>query len=123
MVLIKGWQKTSLIDYSPYTASVIFVGGCNFRCPFCHNPELVLHFNAIEDIPEKEVLDYLKLKKTWIDGVCITGGEPTLREDLAEIIKIAKKNLPSLNIVSIVSNGFNTNKLIELVINLYYFTK
>ena len=58
MVLIKGLQKTSLIDFTPYTSAVIFTGGCNFRCGFCHNPELVLHFNEIDTIPEKEVLDF-----------------------------------------------------------------
>ena len=91
MVIIKGWQKTSLIDYSPYTASVIFLGGCSFNCGYCHNPELVVHYSAIPDIDEKEVLDYLEKKKIWIDGVCITGGEPTIYKDLPKFISRIKK--------------------------------
>ena len=112
MVLIKGWQKTSLIDFSPYTASVIFTGGCNFRCPFCHNPELVLHFNAIEDIDEKEVLGYLELKKNWIDGVCITGGEPTIYPDLPEFISKIRKIGTR---VKLDTNGSNPDMLKELI--------
>ena len=111
---IKGWQKTSLIDYSPYISSVIFIGGCNFRCGFCHNPDLVLHFNAVEDIDEKEVLEYLKVKKNWIDGVCITGGEPTLYKELIDFIsKIKKIGL----LVKLDTNGSNPKIVKELIEN------
>ena len=83
---IKGVQKTSLIDYPGQVASIIFVSRCNFRCPFCHNPELV--FNEIkEDIKPEEVFDFLKKRKRWTGGVCITGGEPMLHKGLPEFMK------------------------------------
>jgi len=108
---IKGWQKTSLIDFSPYTASVIFLGGCNFRCSYCHNPDLVLKCHEIKDIELQKILDYLKAKKNWIDGVCITGGEPTIYQDLplflAEFKKIGLK-------VKLDTNGTNPLMLKEL---------
>ena len=91
MVLIKGWQKTSLIDYSPYTCSVVFTGGCSFKCGYCHNPELVLGYSDIPSIKQKEIFDYLEKKKMWIDGVCITGGEPTVYKDLPKFISQIKQ--------------------------------
>jgi len=112
MIAIKGWQKTSLIDYEPYTASVLFLGGCSFRCGYCHNPELVMHFSALPDISQKEVFDYLQQKKRWIDGVCITGGEPTIHDELPEFIsEIKKKGL----LVKLDTNGSNPHMLKELL--------
>ena len=112
MVMIKGWQKTSLIDYEPYTASVIFLAGCSFNCGYCHNPELVLHFSDVPDIDEKEVLDYLEKKKIWIDGGCITGGEPTMHKDLPEFIsKIKKLGL----LVKLDTNGSNPKMVKKLL--------
>lgn len=109
---IKGWQKNSLIDYSPYTASVIFLGGCSFRCDYCHNPDLVLNFDKIPDIDANEIIDYLKSKKQWIDGVCITGGEPTIHKDLplfiSELKKIGMK-------VKLDTNGTNPSMIKELI--------
>ena len=109
---IKGWQKTSLIDYSPYTASVIFLGGCNFRCNYCHNPELVLKHHEIQDIDVKEVLDYLNAKKNWIDSICITGGEPTLYKDLPEFISMIKKEG---FLVKLDTNGTNPSMIKEMI--------
>ena len=88
---IKDWQKTSLIDYPPYTASVIFCGGCNFRCSFCHNPELVLEPHKSKNIEVDKILKHLESKKKWIDAVCITGGEPTLYPDLYKLAYELKK--------------------------------
>ncbi len=89
-ISIKGVQKTSLIDYPKKICSVIFMSRCNFRCPYCHNPELV--FNEVKkDIDPKEILEFLEKKKKWIDGVCITGGEPTLHKGLADFIREIKK--------------------------------
>jgi pyruvate formate lyase activating enzyme len=90
-LLIKGLQKTSLIDYPPYTSSVIFLGGCNFRCGFCHNPELVLQPDKGNTIKVEEVLEHLKNKRNWIEGVCITGGEPTIYPDLYKFMYELKK--------------------------------
>ena len=109
---VKGWQKNSFIDYSPYTASVIFLGGCNFKCSYCHNPDLVLNFNKIPDIDANEITEYLKEKKKWIDGAVITGGEPTLYKDLplfiSELKKIGMK-------VKLDTNGTNPSMIKELI--------
>jgi pyruvate formate lyase activating enzyme len=76
---IKGIQKVTLIDYPGKIASTIFLFGCNFRCGFCHNPELVLlEKENNENISDTEILDYLKKRKEYLEGVCITGGEPLI---------------------------------------------
>ena len=79
---IGGLQKLSLIDYPGKVAAIVFTQGCNFRCPYCHNPELVLpeYFGAV--IPEEEVLSFLKRRRGQLTGVVITGGEPTQQRDL-----------------------------------------
>ncbi len=78
--MIKGFRGTSLVDYPGRISSVIFTYGCNFRCPFCYNVDLVLpeRFNLLEDISEDDVLKELLRRKGFIKGVVITGGEPTL---------------------------------------------
>ncbi|HLC96689.1 MAG TPA: anaerobic ribonucleoside-triphosphate reductase activating protein [Candidatus Nanoarchaeia archaeon] len=81
---IKGLQKTSLIDFPPYVSCTVFFGGCMFRCGYCYNVDLV--FGKLPDIPEEEVLAFLKKRKNVLDGVCITGGEPTLYPNLKNFI-------------------------------------
>ena len=81
-MLIKGLQKTTLLDYPSKIAATIFTGGCNFRCPFCHNASLVTRQDT-EAIPEEEVLSFLEKRCGILDGVCITGGEPLLQKDIA----------------------------------------
>lgn len=83
---IYGFNKTTLLDYPEHVAATVFTGGCNFRCPFCHNGGLVLSPNPEECIEEEEVLSYLKKRKGILEGVCITGGEPTLQKDLRNFI-------------------------------------
>jgi pyruvate formate lyase activating enzyme len=118
MVVIKGWQKTSLIDFSPNVASVVFLAGCTFKCGYCHNPELVMHYSEVPDIDEKEVLDYLDKKKMWVDGVCITGGEPTIYTDLPEFIsKIKEKGL----MVKLDTNGTNPEMISKVMKDVDYF--
>jgi pyruvate formate lyase activating enzyme len=109
---IKGFQKTSLIDFKPYIASVIFVGGCSFRCGYCYNPDLVLNPNDIPDISEKEIFDYIESKKTFIDGVCITGGEPCI---YPELIDFCKKLKDCGFLVKINTNGSRPEILKELI--------
>jgi len=88
-MLIAGLSKTTLLDYPGRVAATIFTGGCNFRCPFCHNGDLVLKPSSLEMISEEEVLSFLQKRKNVLKGVCITGGEPTLQADLRDfIIKI-----------------------------------
>lgn len=84
---IYGLNKTTLLDYPGRVAATIFLGGCNFRCPFCQNSSLVLNPSAQPEIPVKEVLSFLKKRKGILDGVCITGGEPTLSPDLPELLQ------------------------------------
>lgn len=85
---IKGLQKTTFIDYPGKIACTLFLFGCNFKCDFCHNPELVLE-NKNKDIPEEEILNFLEKRKEYLEGVCITGGEPllSLKKDFVKKIK------------------------------------
>jgi pyruvate formate lyase activating enzyme len=86
-MLIGGFEKLTLLDYPEKTAAMIFTRGCTFLCPFCHNPELIFADQDTEHITEEEVLAYLKKKKKMIDGLVITGGEPTIHKDLGDFIK------------------------------------
>ena len=83
-MLIKGLQKTTLLDFPGKVACTVFTGGCNFRCPFCHNASLVTHLQDSPTLEAEEVLAYIKKRKGILDGVCITGGEPLLQKDLEE---------------------------------------
>ena len=74
---IAGIEKMSLVDYDGKVASTVFTGGCNFRCPFCHNSPLVIDFKTLPTIPEEDILSYLKKRQGLLDGVCVSGGEPT----------------------------------------------
>ena len=82
---IYGLQKLSLVDYPGKTAAVLFTGGCNFRCPFCHNFGLVT--DPGEPLDDAEVFAYLKKRKGLLDAVVITGGEPLIHPDISELIK------------------------------------
>lgn len=83
---IYGFDKTSLLNYPGHVAATVFTGGCNMRCPYCHNSELVLDPPADMKIPEEEVLAHLKKRSNVLSGLCITGGEPTLQPDLRDFI-------------------------------------
>lgn len=86
-MVIYGLQKTTLLDYPGHVAATLFTGGCNFRCPFCHNGDLVLNPGSQPQISMEEIMTFLKKRQGILDGVCITGGEPTLQPDLEELIK------------------------------------
>lgn len=86
---IQGFQKLTLLDFPGKTACTVFTGGCNLRCPFCHNGSLVLNPTEQESA-ENDVLEYLKKRAGIIDGVCITGGEPLLQPDLLSFIEKCK---------------------------------
>ncbi|MBN2367795.1 anaerobic ribonucleoside-triphosphate reductase activating protein [Candidatus Woesearchaeota archaeon] len=109
---IKGVQRIDLMNYSPNTSLTIFLSRCNFHCPFCHNPELVIGHDRLKSIPEEEVLDMLRSRKEWYDAVCITGGEPTLHSDLPAFIKKIK-DIGLL--VKLDTNGTNPAMLSELI--------
>lgn len=108
---IHGFQKTTLLDFPGYVASTVFCGGCNFRCPYCHNGDLVLHPGEVPLIPEEEIFEHLKKRREILDGVCITGGEPTLQPDLEEFIcKVRALGLK----VKLDTNGYCPEILMDL---------
>lgn len=84
---IHGFQKMTLLDFPGKVACTVFTAGCNFRCPFCHNAPLVTHTDPADRIDEDDVFSYLQKRRGIVDGVCITGGEPTLQRDLADFIR------------------------------------
>ncbi len=111
---IGGYQKTSLIDYPGKVAAVIFTAGCNFRCPYCHNRDLVLARPKGGFFEAFEVLKDLEERKNLIDGVCVTGGEPTLQKNLPDFVKKIK-DLGLL--VKLDTNGSNTSILCSMVVD------
>ena len=85
-----GLLKTTLLDYPGKVASTIFLPGCNFRCPYCHNRDLVLNSdNSLS--PIEEIIRYIESRKNVLEGVCITGGEPLIHKDLNDLVKRIKK--------------------------------
>jgi len=89
---IKGFVETSFSDWPGRVVSVLFLPSCNLRCPFCHNHELVRRPETYEDFPWEAILESLGRRKGWIDGVCLTGGEPTLHAWLLPLIRELKSN-------------------------------
>lgn len=89
-MVIKGLQKTTLLDFPTKVACTVFTGGCNFRCPFCHNGTLVKDPKQFPTIEISELLAFLDKRKGILDGVCITGGEPLLNKDIAELLREIK---------------------------------
>ena len=81
-MVIHGIQKLTLVDYPGHPAAILFTGDCNFRCPFCQNAPLVLSSSSEPVIAEDEIFSFLKKRKGMLDGVVVTGGEPTLQKDL-----------------------------------------
>ena len=89
-MVIGGFQRFSLIDYPGKICAIIFTQGCNFRCPYCHNPELVNARRPQHPIPEEDVFSFLKKRRNKLDAVVITGGEPILQVDLLEFLEKIK---------------------------------
>ena len=111
-MFISGFHKTTLLDYPGCIAAAIFTGGCNFRCPFCHNSGLVQDPFKEGLVPEDEVLAFLDKRKKILKGVCITGGEPTLQPDLPDFIgKVRKMGYR----VKLDTNGYRPEVLRELL--------
>ncbi len=88
---IGGIQKLSLVDYPGKTSAAIFTIGCNMRCGYCHNPELVLPERYADSIPEDDILEFLKRRVGKLEGVVVSGGEPTMHEDLPDFFAKLKK--------------------------------
>lgn len=109
---ICGLQKTTLLDYPEKVACTVFTGGCNFRCPFCHNASLVVAKSFDEQISLDGFYAFLDKRKGILDGVCITGGEPLLQNGLEDFIKEIKKRG---YLVKLDTNGSSPEKLKTLV--------
>lgn len=84
---ILGLQKLTLLDYPGRLAAILFLGGCNFRCPFCQNRSLVLAPHTLPEIHPEELSAFLKKRSGMLDGICVTGGEPTLHADLPDLFR------------------------------------
>ncbi|MCD4752148.1 MAG: anaerobic ribonucleoside-triphosphate reductase activating protein [Anaerolineaceae bacterium] len=109
--MIKGWVHTTLIEYPGEIASIVFLGGCNMRCPMCHNGDLVLSPASFPDIPEDTVLEFLEKRTGKITGIVISGGEPCLSSGLIPFLH----RLKSLNIkVKLDSNGYRPD-ILEII--------
>ena len=112
-MLIKGLQKLTLLDFPEKMACTVFTFGCNFRCPFCHNASLVLSDRTDNTVmPEEEILAFLRKRRGILEGVCITGGEPTLQPDLADFIRRVKDMGYA---VKLDTNGYRPNLLRALL--------
>jgi len=110
---IKGLIEDSLEEWKGKISAVIFTGGCNLRCPYCHNPALVESYEKLPDLSEEEIFGRLKSKKPWIDGIVISGGEPTLQSDLPLfLMNIKKMDYPA----KIETNGTNP-KMLDYILN------
>lgn len=90
-MVLKGLQKTTLLDFPGKLACTVFTSGCNFRCPFCHNASLVTRPSEVENISVENFFSYLEKRKGLLDGVCITGGEPMINKDIEDFIKSIKE--------------------------------
>ena len=108
---IFGFNKTTLLDFPEHVACTLFTGGCNFRCPFCQNGDLVLHGGSLPVLDEEEVFGVLRKRKGILTGVCVTGGEPTLQRDL-DVFLSRVKELGYL--VKLDSNGYRPEVLQSL---------
>jgi len=109
---IKGFIETSFIDWKGQLSSVLFTGGCNFRCPYCHNGGLVLNPNSFENIPLDYILITLRKYKDWVERVVVTGGEPTLNMSLFSMIGQLKNEGMKIKLDT---NGSNPSVLKGLV--------
>ena len=91
MVAIKGLEKFAPRDFPGFLAATVFLGGCNFRCPYCHNPDLVFRPDSLPTFPLDFFLGFLESRKDWIEAICVTGGEPLLNEDLETLLLLIKE--------------------------------
>jgi pyruvate formate lyase activating enzyme len=112
MVEIKGFLETSFVDWPGKICSVFFLPHCNFRCPYCHNHPLVLHPEQYRTFPLEDALERLHALGGWVDGICVTGGEPTLHADLPALVRQLRSNG---FLVKLDTNGSNPAMLEALV--------
>lgn len=115
---ISGYNKLTLLDFPGKMACTVFLAGCNLRCPFCHNASLVINTSSQPTIPEEEFFAFLDKRKGMLEGVCVTGGEPTLNPDLPAFLrKIKEKGY----LVKLDTNGTNPDMIESLLDVVDYF--
>ena len=112
MVEIKGLEKFSPRDFPGLISATVFLGSCNFRCPYCHNAGLVLNPDDLPTYPMDYFMDFLDSRKDWLEGICVTGGEPLLRKDLGDFLSVLKQRGLS---VKLDTNGSFPSKLEALI--------
>lgn len=108
----KGLEKNSVIEWPGKIVAVAYTGRCNFRCPFCQNKDLVLNPEKIPTISEEEIIDYLESNEKWLDGISITGGEPTLHASLPDFARKIKERGFEFGLET---NGTNPQMVKELI--------
>lgn len=112
MVEIKGIEKFAPKDYPGHISATLFVGGCNFRCPYCHNSDLVLRAESLPSFPMEYLIGFLDSRKDWLDGICVSGGEPLIHQDLDILLSLIKeRNLR----IKIDTNGSHPCRLKKLI--------
>lgn len=109
---IAGLQKSSLVDYPSKIAAVVFTLGCNFRCPYCHNPNILTAVSTNRLFDEAAVFDFLKTRKGKLDAVVVSGGEPTLQKDLGDFFK----KLKELGFLTKLDTNGSSPKMLEMLI-------
>ncbi len=109
---IAGLQKSSLVDYPSKIAAVVFTLGCNFRCPYCHNPNILTAVSTNKLFDEAAVFDFLKTRKGKIDAVVVSGGEPTLQKDLGDFFK----KLKELGFLTKLDTNGSSPKILEYLV-------
>ncbi|HUU39036.1 MAG TPA: anaerobic ribonucleoside-triphosphate reductase activating protein [Candidatus Desulfaltia sp.] len=112
MVEIKGLEKFAPLDFPGFISATVFLGGCNFRCPFCHNADLVLRPEALDTIPLDYFIAFLESRRDWLEAVCVSGGEPLIWEDLEVLLRVIKdRNM----LVKLDTNGSRPDRLADLI--------
>ena len=112
MVAIKGLEKFAPRDFPGHIASTIFLPGCTFRCPYCHNADLVLRPETLADVPLDLFIAFLDARKGWLEGLCVSGGEPLLHPEIEGLLAVIKeRNL----LVKIDTNGSRPDRLERLI--------
>lgn len=112
MFEIKGLEKLAPKDFVGFISSTVFLGGCNLRCPYCHNSDLILSPQSYPTLPTDYFISYLDSRTKWLEGICISGGEPLFHEDLGVLLHLIKeRNL----LVKIDTNGSFPLKLEKLI--------
>ncbi|UCC38225.1 MAG: anaerobic ribonucleoside-triphosphate reductase activating protein [Candidatus Aminicenantes bacterium] len=112
MVEIKGIEKFASKDFPGYISSTLFLGGCNFSCPYCHNSDLALRPETLPTYPIDDFIQFMDSRSGWLEGICVSGGEPLLHDDLEMLLRLIKKRKL---LVRIDTNGSFPSRLESLI--------